>query len=246
MAVDAQGNFYGATRNGGTTNNGTIFKIDPAGNETVLYNFLGQADGSLPLGLVWGPDGALYGATSCTYTCYSGGGTLFKVDTAGNLTTLYSFAGTTDGNVPNGYLQFDAAGNIYGTTFFGGLNGCGYYTFGCGTVFKLAPDGTETVVYEFQGSTDGTYPSGGVIADTKGNLYGVTLNGGDLNINAPPGCGVVYKLNTRGKETVLHTFESSDGCQPEGELLLSKKVLYGAANAGGTTAYGAIFKIDLK
>jgi uncharacterized repeat protein (TIGR03803 family) len=246
MVVDAQGNFYGATRNGGPTNNGTIFKIDSSGNETVLYNFEGQADGSLPLGLVLGPDGAFYGATSCTYECYSGGGNLFKVDTSGNLTTLYTFTGGADGNVPNGNLLIDPAGNIYGTTNLGGTGPCSEdgYT-GCGTIFKLTPGGTESVLYNFQGTPDGQSPSSGVIADGKGNLYGVTLWGGST-INTV-GCGVVYELNAAGQEKVLHAFEASDGCQPEGELLLSKNVLYGAANAGGANSvYGAIFKIDLK
>lgn len=249
IAVDAQGNFYGATQNGGTTNNnGTIFKIDPSGNETVLYNFQGQADGSSPGGVVLGPDGDLYGTTSCTWSCYSEGGEVFKIDTSGNLTVLYTFTGGASGGTPNGYLLFDAAGNIYGTTYLGGTGPCDAYGYpGCGTVFKLAPDGTETVLYSFQGSTDGNAPPGGVIADSKGNLYGVTTGGGDLNINNG-GCGVVYEVTPQGQETVLHTFEGSpnDGCVPEGELLLSKNVLYGIAAAGSTYKYGSVFKIDLK
>jgi uncharacterized repeat protein (TIGR03803 family) len=245
-AVDAQGNFYGATRTGGTTDSGTIFKIDTSGNETVLYNFTAglQVSGSDPGGLVWGPDGDLYGTTGCSYSCYSGGGSVFKIDTSGNLTTLYGFSGGADGNEPNGFLLFDAAGNIYGTTYFGGTGPCDTdgYT-GCGTIFKLAPDGTETVLYNFQGSTDGAFPTSGVIADAKGDLYGVTLNGGDANLQ----CGVVYKLDTKGNETVLHTFEgTADACEPQGELLHSKKVLYGVAPYGASDGYGAVFKIDLK
>jgi uncharacterized repeat protein (TIGR03803 family) len=169
---------------------------------------------------------------------------VFKIDTSGNFTTVYGFTGGTDGLVPSGYLLLDAAGNIYGTTFFGGAGPCNNYGYlGCGTIFKLAPDGTETVLYNFQDSTDGGYPSSGVIADAKGNLYGVTLNGGNQNLQ----CGVVYELNTQGQETVLHTFEgATDACGPEGELLLSKKALYGVAPDGASSGYGAVFKIDLK
>lgn len=245
IAVDAQGNFYGATSAGGTVNSGTIYKIDPSGNETIIYNFSpANVSGGDPQGVVWGPDGDLYGVAACSYGCYSGGGTIFKVDTSGNLTTLYAFTGGTDGSNPSGALLFDAAGNIYGTTFFGGTGPCNNYGYlGCGTIFKLAPDGTETVLYNFQNSADGGYPSSGVIADANGNLYGVTLGGGNQNLQ----CGVAYELNTQGQESVLHTFEGlTDACQPEGELLLSKNVLYGAAPVGANTKYGAIFKIGLK
>jgi uncharacterized repeat protein (TIGR03803 family) len=247
IAVDAQGNYYGATSGGGANGSGTIYKIDPSGNETVLYNFSpANVSGGDPGGLVLGPDGDLYGTAGCSYSCYSGGGTVFKVDMSGNLTTLYAFSGGSDGNDPGGALLFDAAGNIYGTTFFGGTGPCntdGYA--GCGTIFKLAPNGTETVLYNFQGSTDGAFPSSGVIADGKGNIYGVTLNGGDLNLYFNEGCGVAYELNTQGQESVLHTFESGDGCLPEGELLRSRNVLYGVAFEGGS-GDGTVFKIDLK
>src|SRR6185437_12725329 len=148
---------------------------DQAGNETLLHSFLGQADGSTPIGpLTWGPDGNLYGVTSCSYTCYSGGGTVFKIDTNGNFTTLFSFDGGTQGNVPNAPVLFDSNGNLYGTTYFGGIPNCGSYFLGCGVVFELNTNYQETVLYEFTGQSDGNNPSSAVVSDAQGNLYGTT------------------------------------------------------------------------
>src|SRR5439155_2369757 len=172
---DSAGNLYGTTCCGGTFNYGIVFKVDTSGNETGLYSFTGGADGASPLYVALLRDGAgnLYGTTqnggdtSCDppYGC----GTVFKLDSAGNETVLYSFVGGTDGQYPLAGVIRDASGNFYGTTSRGG-------SAGAGTVFKLNPrTGKETVLYTFQsGPTDGDAPYAGLVMDSTGNLYGTT------------------------------------------------------------------------
>jgi uncharacterized repeat protein (TIGR03803 family) len=130
-------------------------------------------------------------------------------------------------------LARDAAGNLYGTTYYGGeLN--------LGTVFKVAPDGTETVLHSFTGPPDGALPSGGVILDSLGNLYGTTSSG----CSGYP--GTVFKIDPTGVETVLHVFDvASDGYQPIGGLAIDMAGnLYGTTYAGGSFDWGTVFKID--
>jgi len=144
---------------------------------------------------------------------------------------LYAFAGSSDGANPTASLIQDASGNLYGTTFSGGA-------FKHGTVFKLDTNGTETVLHSFTGLTDGINPLGGVLMDAAGNLYGTTLYGGAAN------SGTVFKLDTAGKETVLHSFRGSDGASPSAGLVQDATGnLYGTTYAGGAGA-GTVFKLD--
>src|SRR5215469_16959130 len=138
------------------------------------------------------------------------------------LKILYTFKGGNDGAVPGTGVINDAQGNFYGTTVYGGGNGCG--GLGCGTIFKLAADGTETVLYVFQGDNDGMSPSA-LVRDGKGNLYGTTQKGGSVSCD----CGTVFELSPAGAKTVLHVFEGgTDGGYPEAALLRGKKGnLYG-------------------
>jgi len=138
---DHAGNFYGATRFGGTADQGTVFKIDTTGKETVLYGFLGGADGAQPLyeNLVMDSAGNIYGTTSqggggdCASLTFSGCGTVFEIDTAGVETILHAFTGApTDGAIPFVGLTLGADGNLYGTTYYGGAANAG-------TVFRVAP-----------------------------------------------------------------------------------------------------------
>jgi uncharacterized repeat protein (TIGR03803 family) len=251
---DSHGNLYGVTGFGGDptckeqAGCGAIFEIDAAGQGRALYNFKGGEDGARPMGaLVRDSAGYLYGTT------WQGGaansGTVFKLDAAGNETVLYAFRGKADGGSPLGTLIRDSRGNLYGTTEFGGdLNGaCG--TMGCGVVFEIKAEGGETVLYRFTGGADGSQSSGSLVGDSVGNLYGTTGLGGDLSCNAPSGCGVVFKLDSAGVETVLHSFTgaSTDGWNPiAGVVRDASGNLYGTTYRGGAHGYGTIFKLDAK
>jgi len=241
LVRDAQGNLYGTTGGGGANGWGTVFKVDTTGKETVLYSFTGTGgDGAYPYaGLVRDAQGNLYGTTP------GGGayeyGTVFKVDTTGTETVLYSFTGTGgDGTRPYAGLVRDAQGNLYGTTAHSGNSN--YY----GTVFEVDTTGNETVLYSFTGTGgDGAYPVAGLVMDAQGNLYGTTQFGGDLACGAPAGCGTAFKLDTSGKETVLHTFTGTpDGNNPVAGLVLDAQGnLYGTTEGGGADGLGTVFEL---
>jgi uncharacterized repeat protein (TIGR03803 family) len=205
---------------------------------TVLYSFTGGADGGggVFAGLVRDGAGNLYGTT------WGGGanhlGTVFKLDTTGKETVLYSFAGGSDGDNPHAGLVRDSAGNLYGTTVYGGTNGC---SSGCGIVFKLDKTNKKTLLHEFTGASDGEYPYAGLIRDSAGNLYGTTYAGG------ASGFGTVFKVDTTGKETILHSFTggAADGEYPFAGLVRDAAGnLYGTTQNGGAFNYGTVFKLD--
>jgi len=246
---DAKGNFYGTT-NGGYTNYGEVFELTSSGKLEVLYSFSGGNDGGGPNGVIRDSKGNLYGTTP------EGGlyeyGTVFKVDPAGKETVLYSFDGQSDGDFPLSALVIDKAGNLYGTTSLGGYEkgNCDLVgsPVGCGTVFKIDTAGAFSVIFKFD-SADGNFP-GPLIKDAHGNIYGTTGFGG--NGCTRRGCGVLYKLNAAGKESVLYNFTGkSDGGRPEAILEDSKGNLYGTAISGGDlscprehgTGCGVIFEL---
>jgi uncharacterized repeat protein (TIGR03803 family) len=258
LVRDAAGNLYGTTFFGGSgvslpicqsTNSpwgcGTVFKVDMTGKETVLYSFTAGAGGAFPIsGLVRDASGNLYGTTQQggTVPCNLGNGgcgIVFKVDTTGNETVLYSFTGGADGAFPYALIQ-DSAGNLYGTTWWGGdLSGCD--GAGCGVVFKVDPVGKETVLYTFTGGVDGGTPACALVQDPAGNLYGTTLGGGAY------GEGTVFEVDTTGNETVLHSFTGgADGYYPSTGSLLrdAARNLYGITQSGGDYGQGTVFKVD--
>jgi len=245
LVRDAQGNLYGTTQGGGTGKYGTVFELDPTGNETILYSFTGAGDGATPRsGLVLDDQGNLYGTTDSggNLTCDGGlgCGTVFKVGPSGTETVLHSFTGMGgDGVVPSGGLALDAQGNLYGTTEFGGEYGS---PFGYGTVFKVDGTGKETVLHSFN-LTDGYDPWAGLVLDALGNLYGTTRQGSPGVAGGP---GVVFKLTKKNKETVLHRFgRPNDGLFPTaGVVRDAQGNLYGTTSSGGFWNCGTVFKID--
>jgi uncharacterized repeat protein (TIGR03803 family) len=172
----SDGNFYGTTYDGGVNGLGTVFKVTSSGVETVLYSFAGgSSDGEHPYaGVIQGSDGNFYGTT------YQGGasgyGTVFKLTPSGTETVLYAFVGgISDGATPEAGLIQGGDGNFYGNTLQGGASDLG-------TVFKLTPSGTETVLHAFAGgSSDGANPSANLVQGGDGNLYGSTGAGGPSN-----------------------------------------------------------------
>jgi len=265
---DAQGNLYGTTRFGGIVTCGgafgkdvcgTVYKIDSAGNETVLYRFEGGNNGSNPIaGLVRDAAGNLYGTTQGN-GAFGGAAVVFKVDPNGQETSL-DIAGS-NACCFDSPLALDAQGNLYGMSPYGGEPNCGLVKnqSGCGTLFKLTPTGNFSVLHVFTG-TDGIQPEGGVVLDSKGNLYGVAAYGGQLSCDYPgwgqprgSGCGTVYKLDNTGNLTVLHTFTGpGDGSFPLGVIIDSAGNLYGIAESGGDViknsnyeyGLGTVFKVD--
>ena len=256
LVRDPQGNLYGTTYDGGrqTDGNGgygTVFKVDTSGTETVLHRFTNEADGGYPwwAGVVLDLKGGdLYGTASSGGTY--GNGVVYKLDKSGKEAVLYNFSGGTDGGVPYGGVIRDAAGNLYGTTSMGGDLNCINENdqLGCGTVFKLDECGNETVLHSFTATNgDGESPWFGVAEDAQGNLYGMTVMGGDLSctlFDGYPGCGIVFKLDAAGSETILHTFTGPDGAGPLGPVTMDAAGnLYGPAGFGPNNS-GTIFKID--
>jgi uncharacterized repeat protein (TIGR03803 family) len=164
---------------------------------------------------------------------------------AQTFTVLYTFTGPPDGALPYGGLVEDATGNFYGTTAAGGTGNCNHGVAGCGTVFKVDSNGKETILYRFNGGADGDFPVAGLLMDTAGNLYGTTQNGGDPTCEPPHGCGVIFEIDTNGKETVLHTFEGPDGAFPlDGLVQDSAGNLYGTAEGGGKWTFGVVFELE--
>lgn len=187
LVRDTAGNLYGTTLNGGSSGDGVVFKVAPSGVETVLHDFVGApTDGSGPAaGLLRDAAGNLYGTTNAGGS--AGNGAVFKIDPSGTETILYNFQGGADGRDPSAVLVEDSKGDLFGTTQFGGSGPCLFS--GCGVIFEVTPAGVETVVHSFSGfPTDGAIPFGGLIADSSGNLYGTTSQGGASN------CGTVFKL----------------------------------------------------
>jgi|SRR5580692_655693 uncharacterized repeat protein (TIGR03803 family) len=232
---DLAGNLYGTTQECGASNFGTVFKLNKTGKETTLYSFAGGAtDGEYPTytTLLMDAGGTLYGVTQQGGT--TGGGVVYKLTQKGKETVLYSFlGGTADGCYVLGTPFMDKNGNIYGTA-----GQCG--ASGVGTVWKLTKRGKETVLHSFAGGTsDGEYPFAGVIVDGAGNVYGNTKFGG------ASGFGTVYRVTKNGKETLLHSFDGTDGQYPNGSLAKNPKgtVLFSTTQNGGTMGFGTVWKI---
>jgi uncharacterized repeat protein (TIGR03803 family) len=226
---DPADNLYGTTGYGGSPSCfvglgcGVIFKLDQTDKETVLYTFTDKTDGQNPAGVVRDGLGNLYGVT------YSGGtssnGAVFNLDKTGKLTILYSFTGGSDSGDPKGPVTMDKSGNIYGTTY-------GVFQGGFGNVYKFDTAGNFTVLYAFNGTTDGQYP-GNLVLDAAGNLYGIALGGGTGTGCYYGGCGTIFKIDTGGSFSVVHSFTGTDGQLPNSLIIDQAGNLYGTTMGGG-------------
>jgi uncharacterized repeat protein (TIGR03803 family) len=200
---------------------GNVFKITPSGTLTTLYSFCSQGGGA---------------------------GTFFRITPSGALTTLYNFcsqSGCTDGDVPYGSLVLANNGDFYGTTWFGGAN-CA--PVGCGTIFKITPNGALTTLYSFcpqSGCADGEQPNG-LVQATNGDFYGTTQLGGAYN-NADGAGGTVFTITPSGALTTLYSFcsgECVDGSFPYAGLVqASNGDFYGTTDFDGAIGFGTVFKI---
>jgi uncharacterized repeat protein (TIGR03803 family) len=271
LVLDAAGNLFGTTQQGGslTSTTGTVFELARTSQgvkEELLYSFLGGSDGAGPqAGLLLDSTGNLYGTTvsggdvsTCAGLGQQGCGVVFKLSPMSGggwqETVLHTFSGGSDGAASVANLIMDASGNLYGTTSAGGDLSTTCFQTGCGVVFELSPDSgggwTETVLHTF-GGADGSFPMAGLAMDSAGNLYGTTLRGGNLSVCGGSGCGGVFELSPKvgggWTETVLHKFGAGgrDGINPQGGVILDAAGnLYGTTRGGGDNTQGTVFKIS--
>jgi uncharacterized repeat protein (TIGR03803 family) len=259
LVMDSAGNLYGTAANGGAYQQGVVFELSPGTNgswtETTLHNFSGGADGGVPFGgVILDAAGNVYGMTSAgggaTSECKYGCGVVFELSPTGSGhwtgKLLHNFGRLPgDGHYPSTALTFDAAGNLYGTTGSGGGNG----HINGGIIFELMPIAggkwQEKILHNFnQTGMDGIGPSGTLIFDATGNVYGVTISGGS------GGHGTAFELTPAAggswSETILHNFSNNgaDGYFPNSALLLdSSGNLFGTTPGGGQFDEGTVFEI---
>lgn len=229
MVQGRDGNLYSSSTNGGANAAGGVYVMTQAGTESVIYSFPHSYAGC-QMGLTLGNDGNFYGV--CSAHGAFGYGLLYKVTPAGVFTDLHDFSNTGGDGAQPGAPPIQATdGNLYGTTYYGGANGDGI-------VYKLTPTGTLTILYSFQNGTDGVNPNAQLVQGTDGNLYGSTVTHG-VNFY-----GVIFKISTKGKLTVLHSFDSTDGAVPLAALIQGTDgSFYGTTFQGGTNNQGVAFKM---
>jgi len=216
-------------------------------SEKVLYSFQGGADGIDPESIIENKSGNFYGTTfqggAGGADCQNGSngcGTVFELAADGTEKVLHSFTGGSDGTFPLS-LILEKTGDLYGTTLNGGGSTNCYE--GCGTVFELASDGTETVLHAFKGGADGGYPST-LIRDKNGDLYGTTQGGGNMADCDGYGCGAVFKLKQNGKTATVYAFQGgTDGTNPDWLIIDSSGNLLGTTYSGGGADCGTVFRI---
>jgi uncharacterized repeat protein (TIGR03803 family) len=258
LVQGSDGYLYGTASGGGNTNlddgfgYGTLFKVTTNGTMTNLHSFTGGNDGREPgAGLVQGSDGYFYGTTRLGGTNGSGNGsgTVFKISTNGEMTTLYSFSGGNDGAIPENGLVQGSDGSFYAATVEGGttnLNSFGRQ--GYGTVFRISPNGALTSLYSFTGGNDGGRPWAGLVQGSDGNFYGTTVNGGGAS-----NFGTVFKISTNGALKTLYTFgtitnangDPLDGANPYAGLLQGRDGSFYGTTAGGTYGNGTVFRLTI-
>jgi uncharacterized repeat protein (TIGR03803 family) len=244
LVLGTNGSFYGTTQYGGANDNGTIFQFTPYGSAFAsLYYFSAfdantsdNPDGAAPNGLTLGTDGNFYGTTQLGGA--NGAGEFFQYTIGGALTPLYDFGQTTnDAAEPEDALVQGSDGNFYGVSQFGGA-------YGSGTIFRITPAGAETVLYSFNGGSDGGLPTAGLVLATDGNFYGTTGGGG------AKGTGALFKITPAGVFSALYSFpaldanlDNSTGGYPNAALAIGQDGnLYGSCQFGGANGNGTIFR----
>jgi uncharacterized repeat protein (TIGR03803 family) len=239
LVADAAGNLYGMAALGGAANLGTVYKVKPNGALSALHSFTGGADGENPRhgSLAEDAAGNLYGTTY--HGGANNGGVMFKVTPAGQESVLYAFSKTNNACYePNNSVALDAAGNLYGSTISGGP-----YSQGC--VYRLAPDGTFTLLHAFSGTggggSDGASPHTGVTLDANANIYGVTTYGGYDND------GTIYRITASGQYSLLYSYTGGmDGTALyASELAISPAgAIIGVNQGGGAYGSGNLFSLS--
>lgn len=252
LTQGANADYYGTLQSGGSnlalcggSGCGTVYAMTPGGALNPIYDFCSLSnctDGSVPLtGLTLASNGYFYGTTSTGgVNCISNGGcgTVFKITPTGALTTLYSFCAQSncpDGYYPTAWLIQASTGNFYGTTFLGGAN-C-ISSGGCGSVFKMTPNGTLTTLYSFcaqNNCPDGNNPRA-LIQATNGDFYGTTKSGG------ANGAGTIFQVAPNGAVRAVYSFPT--GSESGSVMQAADGNFYGTTHAGGTNNAGTIFKI---
>ncbi|MBA3915553.1 MAG: hypothetical protein H0X25_17195 [Acidobacteriales bacterium] len=230
---DKSGNLFGVSLGGGTHAKGAIYKITPTGEESVLHS-LTTGQGDLPFDrLTLDPAGNLYGTAG--YGGFADNGTVFEWKHSGEFAVLHRFGqgNYQDGTNPCAGVVIDAEGNLYGTAPYAG-------PFNNGAVYKITPDGHESVLYGFGAAVDGSFPQAPLLKAHDGSFYGTTA------LSGTAGYGTVFKLTPDGVETLLYNFQGyEDGRNPAGKLAEDGEGnLYGTTSAGGSTGQGVLFKID--
>lgn len=239
LDLGTDGSVYGTTNYGGAHHAGVVYKLSPAGAFTRLYSFCSQpkcADGKGPSKLTQSIDGRFYGTT------FQGGpgnfGTVFKITSRGNFSTIHNFTSTEGGGPSSAGLIQGRDGNFYGVT-----------SVGVGTVFKVTPNGTLTTLHRFcskPGCTDGTVPVGALAQGADGNFFGTTLQGGDA------GRGTIFRITATGRLTTIYNFcqltACADGAGPNGILQATDGHFYGTTQGGGdptcdVAGCGTIFQL---
>ena len=242
LLMDAAGNLYGTTFAGGASGAGMVYRIAPKGRETVLYSFAGGADGAKPeAALAMDAAGNLYGTTTAGGS--NGNGTVFKLTVPKKTNgkwrekVLYSFGSGTDGTTPVSGVTLDAKGNLYGTASAGGA-------YGLGTVFKLAPSKsgwTESILHDFQNSTDGAVPYAGLIFDKSGNLYGAATEGGT------GGGGTVFELVPSSGGWTFNVLYSLPGWNISGTfrnlIMDASGNIYATTHCDGANSAGTVYEL---
>jgi uncharacterized repeat protein (TIGR03803 family) len=239
LIMDAHGNLYGSALGGGDLSCppgdgygcGVVFKVSPAGAESVLYAFASGTDGQYPdAGVIADAHGNLYGTTQ--YGGSLGHGEVFKLASTGTESVLYNFTGGNDGNFPIG-VTLGSGGNLYGTTESGGSGGYG-------VLYKLSPGGGQTILHSFlRGAKDGSFPIGTPLVDTKGDVFGVTADGGASDT----GMGYEYTSGT-GKLIKLFFPGGTGLVNPNGGVTPDGHGNFYGASFFGDFGLGAIYEVS--